>query len=57
MPLHAIPTEDRGTTYIAASFVFLAYGLHPMVEKALERLRAYLAWVNIEKGESIEVSR
>lgn len=57
MSLPVVPTNNNGTTYIAVIFVFLAYGLHPIIEKALDRLRAYHAWVNIEKGETIEVSR
>lgn len=56
MALPVIPTDRNGTTYIAILFVFLAYVLHPRIEKTLERLRAYRAWRSIENGESVEVS-
>eukprot|EP00903_Cladosiphon_okamuranus_P017852 g16430.t1 len=45
-----------GTVMIAWSFVILAYFLHPAVESAYHRLRAYRAWRSIMKREVVEVT-
>ena len=45
-----------GTLTIGACFVFLAYILHPAIEMAYRRVRAYRAWREIEKGKSVDVT-
>lgn len=45
-----------GTQVIAVSFIFLAYLLHPVVESAYQRVRAYRAWRAIEKRKAVEVT-
>lgn len=45
-----------GTLTIGACFVFLAYVLHPAIEMAYRRVRAYRAWRAIEKGRSVDVT-
>lgn len=49
-------TSGLGTTYIAACFIIIAYMLHPIVEKAYHRIRAYRSWRAIEKNERVEVT-
>lgn len=51
-----VKTGSDGTIVIAASFVFIAYFLHPFVEHALHRVRAYRAWRAIERKEMVEVT-
>lgn len=46
-----------GTASIAISVEFLAYVLHPAIEKAYNRVRVYRAWRAIEKREAVEVAR
>ena len=46
----------NGTQVIGVSFIFLAYFLHPAVESAYQRVRAYRAWRAIEKREVVEVT-
>lgn len=45
-----------GTIIIAVTFVFLAYFLHPFVESAYNRIRAWRAWEAIQRNETVEVS-
>lgn len=45
-----------GTIVIAVTFVFLAYFLHPFVESAYNRIRAWRAWEALQKNETVEVS-
>lgn len=45
-----------GTQVIAVSFIFLAYFLHPVVESAYQKVRAYRAWRAIEKRKAVEVT-
>lgn len=45
-----------GTLTIGSSFVFLAYILHPAIESAYRRVRAYRAWRAIEKHQSVDVT-
>lgn len=45
-----------GTYTIALSFVMLAYFLHPAIEAAYQRVRAYRAWRAIEKRQTVEVT-
>lgn len=45
-----------GTLTIGASFVFIAYVLHPAIEIAYRRVRAYRAWRAIEKRQSVDVT-
>lgn len=45
-----------GTLVIGWSFVFLAYFLHPAIESAYHRLRAYRAWRCIQKRQTVEVT-
>lgn len=46
----------NGTLTIALSFIFLAYILHPAIESAYHRLRAYRAWRSIQKRNTVEVT-
>lgn len=58
MVFPVIPTNKNGTMYIAVLFVFVAYFLHPKVERALHQLKAYRAWRAInERSESVEVTQ
>ena len=45
-----------GTFVIGVSFIFIAYFLHPLVESAYHRVRAYRAWRALEKREAVEVT-
>lgn len=45
-----------GTLTIGSSFVFLAYILHPAIDSAYRRVRAYRAWRAIEKRRSVDVT-
>lgn len=45
-----------GTLTIGLSFIFLAYCLHPAIESAYQRVRAYRAWRAIEKRKSVDVT-
>ncbi|CAM9273040.1 unnamed protein product [Scytosiphon promiscuus] len=45
-----------GTLVIGWCFVFLAYFLHPAIESAYHRLRAYRAWRCIQKRQTVEVT-
>ena len=45
-----------GTFVIGVSFIFIAYFLHPLVESAFHRVRAYCAWRALEKREAVEVT-
>lgn len=59
MSNHIAVVSTKGmneTLTIGMSFVVLAYFLHPMVEAAYERVRAYRAWRAIEKRKSVEVT-
>lgn len=49
-------TNGNGTLFIGASFIFIAYFLHPAVESAYHRVRAYRAWRALEKRQSVEVT-
>lgn len=52
-----IHTRNVSSTYvIGASFVFLAYFLHPAVEKAFLRVRAYRGWRAVENRQTVEVT-
>lgn len=52
-----LPTDDYdGTQAIGLSFIFLAYILHPAIESAYHRIRAYRAWRAIEKRQAVEVT-
>ena len=52
-----IHTRNVDSTYvIGASFVFLAYFLHPAVEKAFLRVRAYRGWRAVENRQTVEVT-
>lgn len=57
MPLFGVieTKPGQGTFYIALSFIFIAYLLHPKIESAFHRIRAYHAWLKIENGEAVEV--
>lgn len=46
----------NGTVVIGAGFIFLAYVLHPAVEYAYSRVRAYRAWRSIEMRQAVEVT-
>ncbi|CAM9866892.1 unnamed protein product, partial [Choristocarpus tenellus] len=51
------PPVGDGTTFIILCFIFIAYILHPMVAKALERIRANVGWWAIKhRRQSIEVT-
>lgn len=52
--LHTGSLSD--THAISLSFVFIAYFLHPAVQKAYQRVRAYQGWRAIEAGQTIEVT-
>ena len=45
-----------GTVAIGVSFIFIAYFLHPAVESAYHRVRAYRAWRAIEMRQAGEVT-
>ncbi|CAM9867078.1 unnamed protein product [Ectocarpus sp. 6 AP-2014] len=53
-----LPLADGfdGTLTIGWTFVFLAYFLHPVIEWAFHRLRAYRAWRCIQKRQAVEVT-
>ena len=52
-----VRTENfSGTDVIGVSFVFLAYFLHPAVQKAYQRVRAYRGWRAIETNKTVEVT-
>lgn len=52
-----VPIGDaNGTAVIAFSFIFLAYILHPAIELAYHRLRAYRAWRAIQKRKTVDVT-
>lgn len=52
-----IPTGNvNATPTIGMCFIVLAYFLHPIVEAAYKRVRAYRAWRAIEKRTSVEVT-
>ena len=52
-----LDTGTFGSTYaIGLSFVFLAYFLHPTVEAAFQRVRAYRGWRAVEKRQTVEVT-
>lgn len=46
-----------GSLIIGVSFIFVVYFLHPAVESAYHRVRAYRAWRSIEKRQAVEVTR
>lgn len=48
--------DSNGTVTIALSFIFLAYILHPAIDGAYHRLRAYRAWRAIQKRETVDVT-
>lgn len=48
--------DSNGTVTIALSFIFLAYILHPAIEAAYHRLRAYRAWRAIQKRKTVNVT-
>ncbi|CAM9991351.1 unnamed protein product [Pylaiella littoralis] len=48
--------NSNGTVTIALSFIFLAYILHPAIESAYHRLRAYRAWRAIQKRKTVDVT-
>lgn len=53
----SVPTgEMDGTAAIGLSFIFLAYILHPAVESAYQRVRAYRAWRAVEKDKRVDVT-
>ena len=45
-----------GTETIGLSFVFLAYVLHPAVEAAFQRVRAYRGWRAVQKRQTVEIT-
>ena len=45
-----------GTVAIGVSFIFIAYFLHPAVESAYHRVRAYRAWRAVEKRQAVDVT-
>ncbi|CAN0284536.1 unnamed protein product [Ectocarpus fasciculatus] len=53
-----LPLADGfdGTLTIGWTFVLLAYFLHPAMEWAFHRLRAYRAWRCIQKRQAVEVT-
>ena len=52
-----LETQKFGSTEaIALSFVFLAYFLHPAVEAAFQRVRAYRGWRAVENRKTVEVT-
>ncbi|CAM9272746.1 unnamed protein product [Scytosiphon promiscuus] len=52
-----LPTGDvDGTFAIGLSFIFLAYFLHPAIESAYQRVRAYRAWRAVEKNKRVDVT-
>ncbi|CAN0553205.1 unnamed protein product [Ectocarpus sp. 12 AP-2014] len=52
-----MPTGGVNSTLaIGLSFIFLAYILHPAVEAAYQRVRAYHAWRCIEKQQRVDVT-
>ncbi|CAM9663104.1 unnamed protein product [Choristocarpus tenellus] len=49
--------KGDGTLFIILSFIFVAYILHPIVAKALARVRAHMGWVAIKhRRQSVEVT-
>lgn len=52
-----IEANGQGTLCIAACFILIAYFIHPLVEGAFYRVRAYRAWMAIERKETVEVTR
>ena len=46
----------NGTLVIGVSFILIAYILHPLVESAYYRVRAYRAWLALENREAVEVT-
>ncbi|CBJ30881.1 hypothetical protein Esi_0219_0035 [Ectocarpus siliculosus] len=52
-----MPTGGVDSTLaIGLSFIFLAYILHPAIEAAYQRVRAYHAWRCIEKQQRVDVT-
>ncbi|CAM9568693.1 unnamed protein product [Ectocarpus fasciculatus] len=52
-----MPTGGVDSTLaIGLSFIFLAYILHPAIEGAYQRVRAYHAWRCIEKRQRVDVT-
>ncbi|CAM9641203.1 unnamed protein product [Ectocarpus sp. 4 AP-2014] len=52
-----MPTGGVSSTLaIGLSFIFLAYILHPAIEAAYQRVRAYHAWRCIEKHQRVDVT-
>lgn len=52
-----MPTGGVNSTLaIGLSFIFLAYILHPAIEAAYQRVRAYHAWRCIEKQQRVDVT-
>lgn len=52
-----VPTgKVEGTFAIGLSFIFLAYLLHPAIESAYQRVRAYRAWRAVEKNKRVDVT-
>ena len=52
-----LETRDvDGTLVIGVAFIFLAYFLHPAVEFAYHKVRAYRAWRAIEMRRAVEVT-
>ncbi len=51
-----IPAWFDSTLSIGISFIFLAYYLHPRIDNAYHRVRAYRAWRAIEKRKAVEVT-
>lgn len=53
----SMPTGGVDSTLaIGLSFIFLAYILHPAIEVAYQRVRAYNAWRCIEKRQRVDVT-
>lgn len=46
-----------GTKVLAASFIFLAYVLHPVLAAAFQRVRANRAWRAIERHQTVEITK
>ena len=56
-PMGSVDTRGvHGTFVIGVSFIFIAYFLHPLVESAYHRVRAYRAWRALEMREAVEVT-
>lgn len=56
MAVLILDTSDNGTTVIAACLVFVAYFLHPAVDAAFRKVRAYFAWRAIESHKTVEIT-